>query len=81
MQVARLVRCVTWANDTEVFKKEFRKDVWQSPPFFLEMRKGDFEDHALLLCNLLLGLDIDACVKLPTVPRCPQHTAVPGRAP
>jgi len=56
MEVARMVRCVTWAADTEVFKKEFKTDVWQSPPFFLEMRKGDYEDHALLFCNLLLGL-------------------------
>jgi len=61
-QVARMVRCVTWAADTDIFKKETRKDVWQSPSFFLEMRKGDFEDHALLMCNLFLGLGEDAYV-------------------
>jgi len=26
------------------------------------MRKGDFEDHALLMCNLFLGLELDAYV-------------------
>uniref|UniRef100_A0A7S2CR31 C2 domain-containing protein n=1 Tax=Haptolina brevifila TaxID=156173 RepID=A0A7S2CR31_9EUKA len=57
MQVARMVRCITWENDTETFKKEFKTDVWQSPPFFLKIRKGDFEDHALLMCNLFLGLN------------------------
>ena len=51
-QVARMVRCVTWAADTDIFKKETRKDVWQSPSFFLEMRKGDFEDHALVSAGL-----------------------------
>ena len=61
-QVARMVRCVTWATDTEVFNKDSRRDVWQSPTFFLEIRKGDFEDHALLMCNLLLGLGMDAYV-------------------
>ena len=62
MQVARMVRCITWAVDTEIFKKDSRRDVWQSPTFFLEMRKGDAEDHALLMCNLFLGLGLDAYV-------------------
>ena len=61
-QVARMVRCVTWASDTEIFQKGNRRDVWQSPTFFLEMRKGDSEDHALLMCNLFLGLGLDAYV-------------------
>lgn len=62
MQIARMVRCITWAQDTEIFKKDQRRDVWQSPTFFLEMRKGDCEDHALLMCNLLLGQGRDAYV-------------------
>ena len=39
--------------------------VWSDPYFFLEKRKGDIRDHALLLCCLLLGLereDLDAYV-------------------
>jgi len=28
MQVARMVRCITWEADTEIFKKETRRDVW-----------------------------------------------------
>ena len=67
MQVARLVRCITWEEDRTSFKKEHTAgsqscDVWQSLPFFLAMKKGDFEDHALLLANLLLGLGLDAYV-------------------
>lgn len=62
MHIARMVRCVTWADDSVIFKKDSRKDVWQSPPFFMMMRQGDTEDHALLMCNLLLGLNLDAYV-------------------
>lgn len=57
-----MVRCITWSDDEETFKNERRKEVWQSPPFFMEMRKGDMEDHALLMCNLFLGLGLDAYV-------------------
>jgi len=62
MHIARMVRCVTWADDSVIFKKDSRKDVWQSPPFFMMMRQGDTEDHALLMCNLFLGLNLDAYV-------------------
>mmetsp|Transcript_45249 Transcript_45249/g.125472 ORF Transcript_45249/g.125472 Transcript_45249/m.125472 type:complete len:800 (+) Transcript_45249:3-2402(+) len=62
LKVARMVRMITWSDDEETFKNERRKDIWQTPPFFMEMRKGDMEDHALLLCNLFLGLNMDAYV-------------------
>lgn len=57
-----MIRCITWSDDEETFKSDKQKDVWQSPPFFMEMRKGDMEDHALLMCNLFLGLGLDAYV-------------------
>jgi len=40
------------------------RDVWSyaDPYFFLEKRKGDIRDHAMLLCNFLLGLSMDAYV-------------------
>ena len=34
----------------------------QSPNFFMELKRGDFEDHAVYLCNLLLGMNLDAYV-------------------
>ena len=131
MHVARMVRCVTWANDTDIFQKGNRKDVWQSPTFFLEMRKvghppisphvspdlprapqsspelprapqistphvlasrpplpdadcqGDSEDHALLMCNLLLGLGLDAYICVGRLKDCSEgekrHTWVMTR--
>ena len=59
--IARMVRMMSWSDDTETFRGS-RADVWQAPNFFMELRKGDFEDHAIYLCNLLLGLKIDAYV-------------------
>ena len=34
----------------------------QAPNFFMELKRGDFEDHAIYLANLLLGMNIDAYV-------------------
>eukprot|EP00762_Andalucia_godoyi_P004171 ANDGO_06281.mRNA.1 Rabphilin-1 len=35
-------------------------DIWTTPTFFLSVRKGDSEDHAILMVNLLLGMGKDA---------------------
>jgi centrosomal protein CEP76 len=37
-------------------------EIWQSAHTFLTLGKGDVEDHAILLCNLLLGFGLDAFV-------------------
>ena len=68
--IARMVRCITWSDDRETFRLQEGpagakpREIWQSPNFFLELRKGDFEDHALALCNLFLGMEppLDAYV-------------------
>lgn len=36
--------------------------MWQSCHTFLALGKGDVEDHAALLCNLLLGFGLEAYV-------------------
>lgn len=59
--IARMVRMMSWSDDRDTFRGS-RNDVWQAPNFFMELRKGDFEDHAIYLCNLLLGMNIDAYV-------------------
>ena len=40
--IARMVRMMSWSSDDETFRGA-RRDVWQSPNFFMELRKGDFE--------------------------------------
>lgn len=45
--------------------KQFRSGLlprWLSPNYFLITRKGGVNDHAVLLCSCLLGLDYDAYV-------------------
>lgn len=37
-------------------------EVWRSGHSLLAEKKGDVEDHAVLLCNLLLGFGLDAFV-------------------
>jgi hypothetical protein len=32
--------------------------VWADPYFFFEKKRGDIKDHAILLCNFLLGLGL-----------------------
>jgi hypothetical protein len=36
--------------------------AWLSPHLMLEMREGDVKAHALMLCNIFLGLNVDAYV-------------------
>jgi hypothetical protein len=43
--------------------------MWSDPYFFIEKRKGDIKDHAILLCNFLLGMkraNMDAYVCIGT---------------
>ena len=37
-------------------------EIWHTMHSFLTLRKGDVEDHVVLLCNLLLGFGLDAYV-------------------
>eukprot|EP01112_Ceratiomyxa_fruticulosa_P014986 TRINITY_DN4355_c0_g1_i2.p1 TRINITY_DN4355_c0_g1~~TRINITY_DN4355_c0_g1_i2.p1 ORF type:complete len:624 (-),score=98.42 TRINITY_DN4355_c0_g1_i2:51-1922(-) len=42
------------------------KDIWHTPHTFLAKGKGTVEDHAILLCCLLLGFGLDAYVAIGT---------------
>ena len=44
-----------------------RMEVWNHFHTFLSLRRGDCEDHAILLCSLLLGFGLDAYVCVGTV--------------
>jgi hypothetical protein len=43
-----------------------RREVWRAPHVSLCLRQGDLEDHAVLLCGLLLGFGLDAYVCIGT---------------
>ncbi len=42
-------------------------ETWRSAHAILSRLQGDVEDHALLLCSLLLGWGLDAWVALGTI--------------
>ena len=44
-----------------------RMEVWNHFHTFLSLGRGDCEDHAILLCSLLLGFGLDAYVCVGTV--------------
>ena len=43
-EVAHYVKCFPFTPTTEA-----RSDIWTSPDFLLKTRKGDVEDHAILM--------------------------------
>ena len=47
--VAHYVRCFTYPS-------ELRNDIWSSPDFMLKVRKGNVEEHAILMACLMMGL-------------------------
>eukprot|EP00741_Cyanophora_paradoxa_P005183 tig00000852_g5023.t1 len=50
-KVARFVSLIPFLEDAAAFKG--RTDVWATCEEFLELSAGDYEEHAVLLCNLL----------------------------
>lgn len=60
LEAARFVSLLGYEkNDTSM---ESSKEIWWETHTFLTKRKGDFENHATLLCSLLLGFGMDAYV-------------------
>jgi len=56
LAIFRMIQCFTYSSDKETFSQD---DIWTSPNFFMEIKKGDSEDHAILMFNLFLGIDLD----------------------
>lgn len=67
---ARFVSLIPFKRDLSLAGG--RVCTWNSPHAFLTNLQGDVEDHALLLCSLLLGWGMDAWVAMGTI-------ASPGR--
>eukprot|EP00658_Telonema_sp_P-2_P055407 TRINITY_DN4404_c0_g1_i2.p1 TRINITY_DN4404_c0_g1~~TRINITY_DN4404_c0_g1_i2.p1 ORF type:complete len:683 (-),score=153.90 TRINITY_DN4404_c0_g1_i2:164-2212(-) len=58
-EVVRMVSSITFEADAETLKVGDGDNSWASPKFFLDVKKGDAEDHAIMLANMLLGLQFD----------------------
>jgi centrosomal protein CEP76 len=66
---ARFVGLIPFAREDSVGGG--RQETWHSLHTFLALGKGDCEDHALLLCSLLLGFGMDAYVCVGTATDSP----------
>ena len=84
MAIARMVHCITFQQDAHLRKgaKAGTEELWSSPNYFLDVKKGASEDHAILQCNLFLGLGLDAYIAIGKVPGgIGQHVWVVTREP
>ncbi|KAK2952540.1 putative tRNA uridine 5-carboxymethylaminomethyl modification enzyme GidA [Blattamonas nauphoetae] len=58
----RLVHVMLWAADSDSFSGFSMADkrIFMSPSFIMQIRKGDDQDHSILLVSLLLSMGVDA---------------------
>ncbi|XP_014670926.1 PREDICTED: centrosomal protein of 76 kDa-like [Priapulus caudatus] len=74
-QAARFVSLIPYEKTSSVGADD-SVELWASPHAFLARRRGDCENHALLLCGLLLGFGLDAYVCLGTKTKGAPHAWV-----
>ncbi|GBG32242.1 Centrosomal protein of 76 kDa [Hondaea fermentalgiana] len=68
---ARFVSLIPYTREEMVGGS--RLEVWHVAHTFLSKGRGDCEDHAVLLCNLLLGFGLNAFVCMGTVQDSPEE--------
>mmetsp|Transcript_8831 Transcript_8831/g.16885 ORF Transcript_8831/g.16885 Transcript_8831/m.16885 type:complete len:1327 (+) Transcript_8831:224-4204(+) len=57
------MNCITWSSTSSQSRSGLiPAGGWKDPQYFLFTRKGPAQDHALLLCSILLGSGRDAYV-------------------
>jgi centrosomal protein CEP76 len=59
---ARFVSLIPYTKVESIGAGAGRTEIWHTFHTFLSLRKGDCEDHAVLLCSMLLGFGLDAYV-------------------
>ena len=62
LKIIRFVSSIPYVPDSVTF--DTSGDVWCTCQEFLDMRQGDEEEHAILLCNMLKTIGKDAYVAL-----------------
>ncbi|KAF4665200.1 Coiled-coil and C2 domain-containing protein 2A, partial [Perkinsus chesapeaki] len=61
-RVARFVSMIPFLTDDQIFatlrgSTKLNLDVWCTPQTFIDIRAGDWEEHAVLLCNFFNRID------------------------
>ena len=68
------MNCITFENDQHTVEpgqkaqKGGAQELWSNPNYFMEVKKGASEDHAILLANLFLGMGLDAYLAIGRLP-------------
>ena len=71
------MHCVTYTMSTKQERTGLIfKEMWKDPQYLLFCRKGSPQDHAVLLCSVLLGMSRDAYVVKGTI-QVPTGTGKP----
>ena len=88
MTIARMVHCINFQNDPHQMDdrsksiKDGVMELWSSPNYFMDVKKGASEDHAILQCNMFLGMGLDAYIAIGRLPGgIVQHVWVVTREP
>ena len=74
LPLATQVNCITFENDQHTVEpgqkaqKGGAQELWSNPNYFMEVKKGASEDHAILLANLFLGMGLDAYLAIGRLP-------------
>lgn len=62
------MHCITYTMSTKQERTGMiYKEMWKDPQYLLFSRKGSPQDHAILLCSVLLGMSRDAYVVKGTI--------------
>lgn len=59
---AQMVKGIEFWDQNDYHMDHFSPEAWVDPGTLLSMKKADLKSHAMLLCNLFLGLQTDAYV-------------------
>ena len=89
--IARMVHCIAFQVDSHLVGRKSTsrsgggggaEELWSSPNYFLDVKKGASEDHAVLQASLFLGLGLDAYIAIGRLPGgVQQHVWVMTREP
>jgi centrosomal protein CEP76 len=77
---SRFVSLIPFQGSQDTAVGAQRPDQWASMHTFLAKARGGADEHALLLCSLLLGFDLDAYVVMGTDQSRQPHTWVMTRS-
>ena len=82
--IHRFVHHIEWSfpeKDSDGFgESSVDKDCWVSPEYFIDMKKAGLTGHAVLLCSLFIGLNIDAWICIGRVSTTVNDNFLPQRS-